>query len=327
MTGRKIIFECRTGSHLYGTNTPTSDEDFKGVFLPSAEDLLGMQSCPGEWSLNEKVSAGPRNTAGDVDRKYFSIKKFLDLACQGQPGQLEMLFVPDNMILTSSHQWRFLRSRQRMFLSKNGIKPFLGFATSQAHKAVIKGENLSLIRELISELTINVQRESRVLVQDLMSSPHEGVVALCVPGLKVKYLVNEHGYPQLEIAGRQFNPGILAKTMLNSLEIMEARYGTRTKAAAEQGYDYKSLSHAVRLISEAEEFLLHGTITMPRPDAQLILQVKRGEIERDWFGFLLGEIERIEVDVLPRSQLPEQPNRSTLNDLCIDMLRTHLTKE
>ena len=35
-----ILFLCKFGSHLYGTNTPESDEDFKGVYLPTLEQCI-----------------------------------------------------------------------------------------------------------------------------------------------------------------------------------------------------------------------------------------------------------------------------------------------
>ena len=34
------LFECVHGSHLYGLNTPESDIDYKGVFMPSIDELL-----------------------------------------------------------------------------------------------------------------------------------------------------------------------------------------------------------------------------------------------------------------------------------------------
>lgn len=36
----KIIMETVFGSHLYGLNTPTSDKDYKGIFLPHPRDIL-----------------------------------------------------------------------------------------------------------------------------------------------------------------------------------------------------------------------------------------------------------------------------------------------
>jgi predicted nucleotidyltransferase len=36
----KILCKLKYGSHLYGCNTPTSDIDFKGIYLPSLNDYL-----------------------------------------------------------------------------------------------------------------------------------------------------------------------------------------------------------------------------------------------------------------------------------------------
>jgi predicted nucleotidyltransferase len=40
-----LIVEMRFGSHLYGTDTPESDLDLKGVYLPEARDILLRRVC------------------------------------------------------------------------------------------------------------------------------------------------------------------------------------------------------------------------------------------------------------------------------------------
>ena len=34
---KKVILKVRSGSNLYGTNTPKSDTDYIGVFIPQDE--------------------------------------------------------------------------------------------------------------------------------------------------------------------------------------------------------------------------------------------------------------------------------------------------
>ena len=43
--GVKILYLSKFGSHLYGTDTPESDSDFKGIFLPSKEMLFLEKRC------------------------------------------------------------------------------------------------------------------------------------------------------------------------------------------------------------------------------------------------------------------------------------------
>jgi predicted nucleotidyltransferase len=40
MRPNNLICETVFGSHLYGTSTEQSDRDYKGIFLPSAQDIL-----------------------------------------------------------------------------------------------------------------------------------------------------------------------------------------------------------------------------------------------------------------------------------------------
>jgi hypothetical protein len=51
------------------------------------------------------------------------------------------------------------------------------------------------------------------------------------------------------------------------------------KAEKNEGIDWKALSHAVRVASEAIELLNTGKITFPRPDKDLLLAIKTGAME------------------------------------------------
>lgn len=330
INGRKIIFKCRTGSHLYGTNRPTSDEDYSGVFLPSTEDLLSIQKGPEELTENKKNSAGSQNEFGDIDCKFFSIQKFIRLASEGQPGQLEMLFAPKEMIIISTPEWDELKSHISSFLSKRAIVPFIGFCLSQAHRAVIKGENLNTIKALI---TWGANLSARALVDPLskniiISESKEAIFCdnIFSTTTVLKWLINEHGYPQIQIAGRAFDPEIKTKAFLNSLKELETKYGSRVRSASKNIYDYKSLGHAVRLLGQAEELLLTGAIILPRPDAEYLKQIFMGiEIETiDWFDLLNNKINYLKEQVVPISKLPDGPNLKDLNKICINILKKHI---
>ena len=36
----KVIVKAIAGSHLFGTNTPESDIDYKGIYLPEPKDII-----------------------------------------------------------------------------------------------------------------------------------------------------------------------------------------------------------------------------------------------------------------------------------------------
>jgi hypothetical protein len=83
-------------------------------------------------------------------------------------------------------------------------------------------------------------------------------------------------------------------------------YGKRAKLAElNEGVDWKALSHAMRASYQVKELFLDGTMTMPRPEAGLLLAVKQGKIN---FKSVQEELERTmdEVEILAlRSDLPE----------------------
>jgi len=98
----KTIVNMIFGSHLYGTDTPKSDKDFKGVFMPNYKDVL-LGNIP--KSINTSTNQNNiKNSSDDVDTETYSLHYFLKLACQGETVALDMLHAPDNMILEKSEE-------------------------------------------------------------------------------------------------------------------------------------------------------------------------------------------------------------------------------
>lgn len=330
MKDRRILIETRVGSHLYGTSRPESDDDFQGVFLPSREDLLGVQNCPTEWSLNTKVSEGIQNTKGDVDRKFYSIKRFFHLAAEGQPGQLELFFTTPEMTVSYEPVWSEILDNIGLFLSKKSIVPFIGFALSQAHKATMKGETLRLLQDIIRwydspERTLVDKIKSTTIIKDFPT--YEDYVML--GPFSIKKTTNKEGFTTVEIGGRNYDIGLKLKTFVNNLKELESRYGSRSRAAADNKYDYKSLMHAYRLLGEGEELLKYGKITFPRPPAEVefLKSVRLGTCgDLDHWAALTNKIDTLRQEVEPKSHLPKEANHAKINELCMDILSRELRK-
>lgn len=321
----KVIFETLIGSHLYGTSTPESDTDICGVFLPTKEEILGMGSYPMEKDISKKVSKGARNEACDVDHKLFSIKRFLQLACQGQPGPLEMLFSRPIDARVNSAMWmKLLDLRDSAIVSRKGIAPFLGFAQAQAEKMVRRGERYNLIVGMIASLE---NHPPGFLKCQNIQGFYDTECNLLTPfrnqlaGFPITRWVNDHGYALFNFAGSNYDSGISLKSFLKQLKRKEERYGSRSKAAALEHLDYKSLLHCMRLLSEAEELISSGKITFPRPDTDFLLSIKRREwpLEgQDVFGEVTKRIEYIRRHCVAKSILPPEPDMQLVNEFLID---------
>ena len=322
---RKVIFKCVTGSHLYGTNLPTSDDDYTGVFLPSTEDLLGLKHMPKEITDNIKITDSVRNAKGDVDCKYLSLPHFLRLAMEGQSIAIELFFVPEDKILEATPEWHTLTANKEHIFSRKGIAPFIGFAMAQANKSEIKGLNLAKIRGLIAILRTELEKHGSTtrLLCDVFDDVT--MTDINIKGIRVnKRLADDRKTDVIEIAGRCFNLNIRLKMFVLALEKMESRYGSRSENAAKEGIDYKSLCHAYRLVSEAQEFLLYQTITLPRPDANFLKSIRQGEYQTNFRDEINNKIAYIKEEIEPKSTLRQKTGFNQVNKLCMEILAEHI---
>lgn len=332
MDKRRIIIETRVGSFLYGTNRADSDEDFQGVFIPSKEDLLGVQNASAEWSLNTKLSETAQNHKGDVDRKFYSLKRFFHLAAEGQPGQLELFFATPQSTVSYEPVWSKILDNVGLFLSRKSIVPFIGFALSQAHKATIKGEMLNLIQDIIYHFdrTYPSGIPSAATIKSVSGTSFEKEGNTFVPlthNSALKLVTNLQGFTTVEVGGRNYDFNLKLKTFVGNLKELEARYGKRSRAAAEHTYDYKSLMHAYRLLGEAEELLRTGKITFPLPakDVDFLKTVRDGVCgDLDHWGILNNKIDYLRDEVEPDSFLPKEADHAGINKLCIEILTDSL---
>ncbi len=147
LTGRKLIFKCRTGSHLYGLATPESDTDYFGVFLPSAEDMLGMNRFDQQIEMDSKKVE--RNTKDDVDCTYFSLPKYLYLLLKNNPNIVETLFVNEENTITLTEEFKYLQDNFEKIISQKVYVTFGGYAQSQKKKLEVKAQRYKGLVEVV----------------------------------------------------------------------------------------------------------------------------------------------------------------------------------
>jgi predicted nucleotidyltransferase len=128
------------GSHSYGTNTPESDMDFRGVCIPPIENLLGLDNKFEQYETK------------DPDSVIYSLKKFVRLALQNNPNILDALFVDDEHVVYANEYGRELRELKYSFLSKRVFHTYGGYAHSRLKNLTEKGKNpIGYKKELIDK--------------------------------------------------------------------------------------------------------------------------------------------------------------------------------
>jgi predicted nucleotidyltransferase len=122
-----IVFETVAGSHAYGTNVPTSDEDLRGIFMLPQASFTGL-SAPLKQVSDEKH-----------DITFYEMRRFFELASGCNPNIIELLWMPEDCIRTMTPAMERLVASREMFLSTKAFHTFSGYAFAQIKKA--KGQN------------------------------------------------------------------------------------------------------------------------------------------------------------------------------------------
>jgi predicted nucleotidyltransferase len=304
----KTVVKMVFGSHLYGTNTPESDKDYKGVYIPNREDYLLLR-VPKSIRYNSTTD-NIKNNKNDIDDEMYSINHFFKLASEGQTVALDMLFAPQSFWIESSSVWERIVYNREKFLSKN-LSAFIGYAKKQAGKYGIKGSRLSALKETIDCLSHCTQSAT---LSDVWNCLSEGEY-------QKKYGPDKTGWMIYEVCGRKFQSTAKVGYVYDVLKKVYDNYGERAKQAQRnEGIDWKAMSHAMRAAYEVEELLKYGIITFPLVQADFLVRIKKGEIKFQQVENLL-ELKIEEIEKLQEtSDLPEEPYYEFIEWLLEDIL-------
>ncbi len=313
------LVKMQFGSHVYGTNLPTSDKDFKGVFIPDAQDLV-MQRASKHIRNSTKTDDSRRNTAEDVDDELFSFQTYMELIRQGQTVALDMLFTPEHHYCSEvpvSKFWREVVDNRDKLVHK-GTNAFVGYTKAQASKYGHKGDRLAAINLFMDASAGwnghadlgDYETEIAALVKAANSKEVEITMIPTPNGSDMKDM------PHLSLANKKVGYTCSVNYARQVWKLALDKYGHRAKLAeSNDGVDWKATMHAVRIAAEARELLLTGRITFPRPEASLLLAIRQGQHAYRYVETLieqgLSDIEEAER----KSTLPNKPNYTLMEEL------------
>ena len=324
------ILRTKFGSHIYGTNLPTSDTDYKAIFIPNAKDII-LQRAAQHQLNNTKTDSTKRNEATDVDDEAFSVQRYLKLLCEGQTVALDMLFTPDSFYDHQTAVWQEIKKNKDKFLHK-GVSAFIGYTKQQANRYGIKGSRVRVLRTilgLLDECNPNAKLleykdgfRARIYGNEF-SNPMpelEGHAAFTIcraPNGKHE----EH----LEVCNRKIPFHATVKYAKEVFQKIFDEYGHRALLAEKnEGLDHKALMHAVRVAHEARELLLTGNITFPRPEKDLLLKIRTGSLPYKQVEEIIEEGLTSLVETQAKSILPEKPNYKWCDDFVLDCYYNHV---
>lgn len=306
----RTLVKMQFGSHVYGTNTPQSDLDYKAIHLPDPREILLGCAKP---SINTQTRAKEtlKNGPEDIDFESFSLQKYMAMLLEGQTVALSMLYTPAKWWSETSLEWEFIQNNKAQWLHRN-VAAFAGYCRQQANKYGIRGSRIASVRkavEILSYLIAEFGNQSKL-------KEHWDTLITGLLGLEHIKFIDEamKGRPEIivrmvSICDRKVQEHVTLKEAYKIYLHVFEEYGQRALAAEKnEGIDWKACMHAMRVSHEAEELLTTGRITYPRPEAELLLQIRKGELPYKQVAEMLeNRLELLEI-CSNNSSLPEKGN-------------------
>ncbi len=336
-----LIFKCLAGSHSYGTNTPSSDIDTRGVFIAPPEYSLGI------FKRCEQAESSER------DETIFEIDKFVHLATQCNPNIIELLYTPEENIQFIDEPFQILRDNAHLILSKKAMYSFSGYAMSQlkrikGHKKWInqpQKEDPPKLNEFCTVVFSDGRRsrlsaeEATVLHDKCFLARTKGEYCFRIfehddfkPGI---FSADGFNLSSVDISDENLASknakyhGILLcdteefkqahKTWKDYWEWKKNRNPVRSKLEEQYGFDGKHASHLVRLMRMCEEILSQGKVIVKRPDADDLLGIRNGMYTYEEIINWSDSQEKKLKELYETSSLRDRPDLEGINNLLIDM--------
>ena len=292
-----IIAKTKFGSHLYGTSTPESDHDFRGVFLPTLRECY-LNKIPEVY-----------NVPMEEDTQLFSLHKFLNLAATGQPIAIEMLAAEGENLRISSPLWDYIRSQRKKFYTKK-MDAFFEYSRSMAAKYAVRSERLNALQYLNHSITHffgNSFHEMKLSDMWLQLPTNEF--------LSIEK--DDKGYNFYVVLNRKYRDNTPIKHFMNAMKDLESEYGARVKKAAANEIDWKAVAHAFRVGYQVKTIAEKGDLSFPLPQADYLRDMRYGKLHfsNDNISDKLNQLVIDSEKALAISDLPDKFDHSIVEEI------------
>jgi predicted nucleotidyltransferase len=342
------IFLTLHGSHAYGTNTPTSDVDVKGIAIPPSEYYLGFSKVFEQAELKGK----------EPDGVIYEIRKFFKLARDCNPNIIEVLHTDPADWVSIHPVGQKIIDNRHIFMSKKAYYTFFGYARAQLkrinthyrwlknpprapvtraefglpERPVINQEQMNAaiadIQKRMEDWDVNweiLEPSERILMQERIS------LMLAELGMTIdtrwmgaaKLLGYEDNFIYQLQKEREF------KQKCADWDSYQEWKRTRNPARAEleekYGYDTKHGMHLVRLIRMCREILEQGKVLVKRPDRDELLAIRQGALSyEELVSWADSQESELGVIYQNSTALPKTPNEKQIDILCEESIREFL---
>ena len=290
------------GSIAYGTNTPTSDTDVRGVLFPFADDILIRESFE---QVEDKTT----------DTVLYSLKKFCSLCANCSPNVIELLGLKKEHYLFMSEFGKELIENADMFLSKKAIYTFGGYASGQLRRLTNKeSRNVSQTEE--EQHILNSINNMMFSFTDRYAE-YDGDITLYID-VSSKDDLDSEIYMDISLKGYPLRDWL---GMWSEMKQVASEYAKVSKRSPQ--LDPKKLAkhqmHLVRLFYIAFDILENGKIvTYREKEHDFLMDIRNGKyldgmFVKPEFYEIVDELENKLEGYKESSCLPKTPDYDRIN--------------
>ena len=258
--GSKVILFGLGGSHSYGTNIETSDLDVRGVAVNSPEYILTGRDY--EQVVNEAT-----------DTTIYSFDKILKLLCSCNPNTIELLGLKPEHYIYTTDLGNMLIHNKHMFLSKQSVYSFGGYANDQLRRLEnksVRDKSPAMIENQILKSIENAMHD----IRNRHPAFEDGELSLYLDTIdgntEIYTDITLKHYPLRDYCGLH--------SELNAIVKDYGKNSVRNSKAIAHGKLAKHMMHLIRLYLMGLDILENEQIvTYREKDLPLLMDIRNGK--------------------------------------------------
>lgn len=303
--GNNIILLGLGGSHAYGTSTPTSDLDIRGVATHSPEDILTRKGF--DQVVNEAT-----------DTTIYSLEKIVNLLSNCNPNTIEILGLEPWQYLYVSDIGQALIDHRQMFLSKRAVHSFGGYATAQLRRLDNKAVRLVNQEQRERHILNSIENARYSYPEKYFDYPEDSIRLYIDKAVQEDY--DTEIFMDVHLTHYPLRDYKAMWAEMHNVVKDYSKIGKRNSHAIEHDKLGKHMCHLVRLYLMCFDILEKGEIiTYRRNDIDFLMDIRNGKYLDDnsqptkEFYDMVDELENKLNHLKEHTSLPDNPDYKRIN--------------
>jgi len=333
------------GSQAYGTSTPESDTDIRGICFGDPVHYLGC---------TQKFEQALTPKGHEEDGTIFEFRKFLQLASVCNPNVVEILFVEEENIIQLTKVGEALLECRDKFLTRKARYTFSGYARSQLkriqrhrhwlmdppthqptrvefglpERTIIPLDQLMAAQDIVQKKMFEwdmdlerFDRAERIAFQEGLSELYAALGIDEEDRFKAAGRIVGLDENFLQLLGQERNYRTARDNWRKFTKWKNERNPVRFELEKKYGYDTKHAMHLVRLLRMGAEILSGKGMLVRRPDAEELLAIRNHGIWTYEALIEYSEQENLKLAELEKnSKLPKHIDTKWLDQFTMTMI-------